>query len=59
VSPAYGDAHQTFAVSITARRATGIFGDTRRGYTAEARATNPGVACVNARDGVFPEPGRV
>jgi hypothetical protein len=38
VSPAAGRRHDRFAVAITARHATGVFGHTRRGYVAEAHA---------------------
>jgi hypothetical protein len=55
VSPAAGGRHDRFAVAITARQATGVFGHTRRSYVAEAHAVRPASGCVNNRDRVFPE----
>jgi hypothetical protein len=54
VSPSAGDRHDRFAVAITSRHATGVFGQTRRGI-AEAHAMDPASGCVNNRDRVFGE----
>jgi hypothetical protein len=40
---------------MTSRHATGVFGQTRRGYVAEAHAVHPASGCVNNRDRVFGE----
>jgi hypothetical protein len=55
VSPSASGRHDRFAVAITSRQATGVFGQTRRGYIAEARAVHPASGCVNNRDRVFGE----
>jgi hypothetical protein len=55
VSPSAGGRHDRFAVAITSRHATGVFGQTRRGYTAEAHAVHPASGCVNHRERVFGE----
>lgn len=55
LSPAAGGRHDRFAVAITARQATGVFGQTRRSYAAEAHAVRPASGCVNNRDRAFPE----
>jgi hypothetical protein len=55
VSPSAGGRHERFAVAITSRHATGVFGSTRRGYGAEAHAVHPASACVNDRDRLFGE----
>ena len=54
VAPTSGGRYQPFAVSITTRRATGVFGQTRRSYIAFARAVHGHAACVVDRDPVFP-----
>ena len=53
VSPSAGARHDRFAVAITSRHATGVFGSTRRSYVAEAHAVRPASGCVNNRDRVF------
>ena len=53
VSPSAGGRHDRFAVAITSRHATGVFGSTRRSYVAEAHAVHPASGCVNNRDRVF------
>ena len=53
VSPVAGGRHDRFAVVITSARATGVFGQTRRSYVAEAHAVRPASGCVNNRDRVF------
>jgi hypothetical protein len=53
VSPSAGRRHDRFAVAITSRHATGVFGQTRRSYVVEARAVRPASGCVNNRDRVF------
>jgi hypothetical protein len=55
VSPSTGGRHDRFAVAIASRHATGVFGQTRRSYVAEARAVHPASRCVNNRDRVFAE----
>jgi hypothetical protein len=55
VSPSAGGRHDRFAVAITSRHATGVFGQTRRAYIAEAHAVHPASGCVNNRDRVFAE----
>jgi hypothetical protein len=55
VSPSAGGRHDRFAVEITSRHATGVFGSTRRGYVAEAHALHPASGCVNNRDRLFGE----
>lgn len=55
VSPAAGNKHARFTVAVTARRATGVFGKTRRMYLVEAHAVHPAAACVNSRDRAMPE----
>jgi hypothetical protein len=55
VSPSAGGRHDRFAVAITSRHATGVFGQTRRGYVAEAHAVHPASGCVNNRDRAFGE----
>ena len=55
VSPSTGARHDRFAVAITSRQATGVFGSTRRAYVAEAHALHPAAGCVNNRDRVFGE----
>ena len=55
VSPSTGERHDRFAVAITTRHATGVFGQTRRSYVAEAHAVHPASGCVNNRDRVFAE----
>jgi hypothetical protein len=55
VSPSTGGKHDRFAVAVTSRRATGVFGKTRRAYTIEAHAVRPASACVNNRDRAFPD----
>ena len=55
VSPSAGGRHDRFAVTITSRHATGVFGQTRRGYVAEAHAAHPASGCVNNRDRIFGE----
>lgn len=55
VSPARGGRHTRVTVSVTAQRATGVFGRTRRSYVTEARAVAPASACVVNRDRVFPD----
>jgi hypothetical protein len=54
VSPQQGARHTPFAVSITTRVATGVFGRTRRSYSTEARAVNSTSGCVTHRDRTFP-----
>lgn len=54
VSPQGGASHKPFTVSITTRNATGVFGRSRRGYSAEARAVNRTGGCVTYRDRTFP-----
>jgi hypothetical protein len=54
VSPQQGARHTPFTVSITTIDATGVFGKTRRGYSAEARAVNSTSGCVTHRDRTFP-----
>ena len=39
---------------MTSRRATGVFGRTRRAYVAEAHAVRGASGCVNNRDRAFP-----
>lgn len=53
VTPAAGGRHDRFAVTITMGHATGVFGQTRRSYVAEAHAVRPRSGCVNNRDRVF------
>ena len=53
VTPSAGGRHDRFAVAITSRHATGVFGSTRRSYVAEAHAVHPASGCVNNRDRVF------
>jgi hypothetical protein len=53
ISPSSGGKHDRFVVAMTSRRATGVFGKTRRGYAVEAHAVRPASACVNNRDQVF------
>ena len=53
VSPSAGGRHDRFAVAITSRHATGVFGSTRRSYVAEAHAVHPASGCVNNHDRVF------
>ena len=55
VSPSTGARHDRFAVAITSRHATGVFGQTRRSYVAEAHAVHGASGCVNTRDRVFAE----
>jgi hypothetical protein len=55
VSPSTGTRHDRFAVTITSRHASGVFGQTRRSYVAEAHAVHPESGCVNNRDRVFAE----
>jgi hypothetical protein len=55
VTPSSGGKHDRFAVAITSGHATGVFGQTRRSYVAEAHAVHPASGCVNNRDRVFPE----
>ena len=54
VSPSTGAKHERFVVAMTSRRATGVFGRTRRAYVAEAHAVRGASGCVNNRDRVFP-----
>ena len=58
VSPAAGGRHDRFAVAITSAHATGVFGQTRRSYVAEAHAVHPASGCVNNRDRIFRRPSR-
>ena len=53
VSPVAGGRHDRFAVVLTSARATGVFGQTRRSYVAEAHAVRPASGCVNNRDRVL------
>jgi hypothetical protein len=53
VVPGSGGRHDRFAVTITTAHATGVFGQTRRSYVAEAHAARPAPGCVNNRDRVF------
>ena len=53
VAPSVGGRHDRFAVVITSRQATGVFGSTRRSYVAGAPAVRPASGCVNDRDRVF------
>ena len=53
VVPSAGGRHDRFAVAITSRQATGVFGQTRRSYVAEAHAVKPAAGCVNNRDRAF------
>lgn len=53
VFPQQGGRHTPFTVSITTRDATGVFGRSRRGYYAEARAVNSTSGCVTGRDRAF------
>jgi hypothetical protein len=55
VIPSAGGRHDRFAVAITSGHATGVFGQTRRSYVAEAHAVHPASGCVNDRDRVFGE----
>jgi hypothetical protein len=55
VTPSVGGRHDRFAVAITSRQATGVFGLTRRSYIAEVHAAHPASGCVNNRARVFPE----
>ena len=42
-------------MAITSRQATGVFGQTRRSYVAEAHAAHPASGCVNNRKRIFGE----
>jgi hypothetical protein len=53
VVPGSGGRHDRFAVTVTTAHATGVFGQTRRSYVAEAHAARPASGCVNNRDRVF------
>jgi hypothetical protein len=50
-----GTKHDRFTASIRTPRATGVDGHTIRNYTLSALATHPRTACVNNRDGRFPD----
>jgi hypothetical protein len=53
VSPTTAGKHDRVAVTVTLPRSSGVFGKTRRSYTAEAHAVHPASGCVNNRDRVF------
>lgn len=53
VTPVGGGKHDRYAITITSRRATGVFGKTRHAYTAQAHAVRPASGCVNSRDARF------
>ena len=55
VTPAAGGRRDRLAVTITTGHATGVFGQTRRSYVAEAHALRPRSGCVDNRDRVFAE----
>jgi hypothetical protein len=53
VSPSVAGKHDRVAITITLPRATGVFGQARRAYIAEAHAVHPASGCVNNRDRLF------
>jgi hypothetical protein len=55
VTRTVGGRHDRFAVAIARGHATGVFGQTRRAYTAEAHAVRPASGRVNNRDRRFPD----
>jgi hypothetical protein len=55
VTPPAGGRHDRFAIAVTTGQATGVFGRTRRAYTAEVHAVRPASGCVNNRDRRFPD----